>query len=117
MKHILMLIIIVILISCKKEIPDGKQISPKEIDAIVEKPRITNEGKIIKFDSSKVILLNNKSLSSFYKSYHFETVWQIAKKRNVLLNVLNKSVFEGLNPKDYNFDKLINYEKKNFKTF
>ena len=107
-----MLIIIVILISCKKEIPDGKQISPKEIDAIVEKPRITNEGKIIKFDSSKVILLNNKSLSSFYKSYHFETVWQIAKKRNVLLNVLNKSVFEGLNPKDYNFDKLINYEKK-----
>lgn len=111
MRRILMFFIIVLLISYKKEVPSKKNNIPNKINEIVAKPRITTEGKIIKFDSSKVVQFNNKSLLAFYKSYGFETVWQLTKKRNKLIDELQKAEKEGLNPKDYSVEKLSKYEK------
>ena len=110
MKRVLMFLIIVLLIGCKKEIPAKKTIKPNQSTTNNYKPRTTTEGKIIKFDSAKVVSLNNKSLLAFYNSYHFETVWQIAKKRNVFLNAINNCSFEGLNPNDYSLNKLMKFE-------
>ncbi|MBC7439955.1 MAG: peptidoglycan-binding protein, partial [Flavobacterium sp.] len=106
----IILTIIVLLVSCKKEIPAKKTIQPNQTTTNNYKPRTTTEGKIIKFDSAKVVSLNNKSLLAFYNSYHFETVWQIAKKRNVFLNAINNCSFEGLNPNDYSLNKLMKFE-------
>jgi murein L,D-transpeptidase YcbB/YkuD len=111
MNRILVLLIVLFLSSCKKEIPVIETSKPEKSPTNSEKPRTTTEGKIIKFDSTKVLLIESKALLSFYKSYHFETVWQNGQKRNAFLNVLNKSSFEGLNPKDYSFSKLVGYEK------
>lgn len=103
--------IIVLLVSCKKEIPENKTSSPKKVNEIAEKPHTTIEGKIIKFDSSKVAQFNNKSLLAFYKSYRFETVWQMATKRKTLIHELLQAGKDGLNPKDYNVERLAKYEK------
>ncbi|MBC7439519.1 MAG: hypothetical protein H7250_05990, partial [Flavobacterium sp.] len=70
MKRVLMFLTIVFLISCKKEIPAKKTIKPNQTTTGNYNPRTTKEGKIIKFDSLKVVSLNNKSLLEFYNSYH-----------------------------------------------
>ena len=111
MKRILVFLIIVLIISCKKGSPENKNVVPSKSKGTIEQPRTATEGRIIKFDSSKVTQFNNKLLLAFYKSYHFETVWQLTKKRKTLINELELAKIEGLNPKDYNVDKLAKYEK------
>lgn len=103
MKQTYLIIIITFFISCKKENSANASTIPFS-DLF--------EGKKIIIDTLLISKFNNKDLMLFYKSNNLETVWQSVDKRNSVLDKIAKSSSEGLEPKDYEIDKLLEYEKK-----
>lgn len=103
MKKIYLIIIVTFFISCKKENSANASTIP-----------FSNlfEGKKIIIDTLLISKFNNKDLMVFYKANNLETVWQSVDKRNVVLDKISKSGTEGLEPKDYEIEKLLEYEKK-----
>lgn len=100
MNKFFILLLIFNIFSCEKEVTK-KEVNPTSISAIQPK------GKATSFDSVSSNLQKNKNLTGFYKA-----VWQSKKNRITVLENLNKSYEEGLNPADYNVTKLWKYEKK-----
>ncbi|MFV8440856.1 L,D-transpeptidase family protein [Flavobacterium sp. LB2P44] len=74
--------------------------------------RVQPEGKPTTIDSTLLLTFNNKTLTNFYKSTDFRTVWQSVEKRKIVLAELLKSEAEGLNPEDYKIKTLLDFEKK-----
>lgn len=67
--------------------------------------------KSIRIDTTVLNSFKNKTLSNFYKSTNYRTVWQSEKHRKIILEELLKSDEEGLNPEDYKVKKLLDFEK------
>ncbi len=103
MRKIYLVIILTFFISCRKE--NSANASTKPFLEIFE-------GKKIKIDTLLITKYNNKDLMLFYKSNGLETVWQSSETRNVILNKLSKSNSIGLESKDYELERLLDYEKK-----
>ncbi|MFV5694722.1 L,D-transpeptidase family protein [Flavobacterium sp. LB3P122] len=107
MNKLFLILLLCIVISCKKQELKSEVVLEKE----ASKPRVQPEGKSIKIDSALLISINNKILTDFYKSTEYRTVWQSDKKRNIILKELLTSDEEGLNPEDYKVKVLSNFEK------
>ncbi|MFV5691504.1 L,D-transpeptidase family protein [Flavobacterium sp. LT1R49] len=107
MNKLFPILLLCIVISCKKEALKSEVVLEKE----ASKPRVQPEGKSIKIDSALLISFENKILTDFYKSTGYRTVWQSDKKRKIILEELLKSEEEGLNPEDYKVKALSNFEK------
>ncbi len=102
-KYLSALIIIILLISCKKD----KEVTIIEKIKVREKPF---EGKIIVIDSTLYTNYNSKDLQVFYKNFNNETVWQSSKLRTFVLNEFANAENEGLFSKDYHAAKLVALE-------
>lgn len=104
MKHFSFLIILAFFINCKKE-TNSVSASTKSVFEIFE-------GKKLKIDTLLITAFKSKDLMLFYKKNDLETVWQSADIRKIILDEISKSNIEGLEPKDYQYEKLTDYEKK-----
>lgn len=69
-------------------------------------------GKKISIGSISVNLKGTKTPSRKNKSQNYVVVWQKEQNRKTVLESLEKSYEEGLNPADYHIEKLWEYEKK-----
>jgi L,D-transpeptidase YcbB len=103
MKQCYLFLILNLFISCKKE--NSILANTKPILEIFG-------GKKIKIDTLLISKLNNKDLMIFYKDNNLETVWQSSDKRNIVISKLLKSDESGLNPKNYDVEKLKDFENK-----
>jgi len=108
MYRLLFSFLILSLISCKNEVPKTNLL-PKI--KIIKRAPIT-EGKILKIDTTLYADFESPVLTTFYKSYANETVWQSSKTRKIILTELTLATQEGLNPEDYQVKKLTQIEKK-----
>ncbi len=54
----------------------------------------------------------NKLLHEFYSLNDFKTYWHEAEKRKLVVDAIMKAKIEGLDPKNYDVDTLIAFEKK-----
>ncbi len=95
-------------LSCKKEEIKKKAALIPPAPAIIIQP----EGKALPVDSLLLIPFNSKTLTEFYKSSGYKTVWQSEKHRKIILKQLLDSEEEGLHPADYKVTKLQKYERK-----
>jgi murein L,D-transpeptidase YcbB/YkuD len=103
-----LILLLCIVISCKKEKLKSEVVLEKEASLSL----VQRKDKSIKIDSALLISFDSKILTDFYKSTEYRTVWQSEKKRRLILDELVKSDEEGLNPEDYNVKALSNFEKK-----
>lgn len=108
MYKVIFTVVLIGLISCKKELAEAKVIyKPK----IIKRDTVT-EGKILKIDTTLYSKFESPVLIAFYKNYGHETVWQSSKNRRYILSELTNSENEGLSPADYRIKKLTGFEKK-----
>ena len=103
MKHCYLFLIFILFASCKKE---------SSILANTKPFLEIFEGKKIKVDTLLLSKFENKDLVLFYKDNNLETVWQSSEKRKSVLNRLVTSTTLGLEPKDYEIEKLQDFENR-----
>jgi murein L,D-transpeptidase YcbB/YkuD len=102
------LILLSFFVSCKKEQPKGIAV----LSTSPSNPILQTKKLKIKIDNSILSYHNNKSLNKLYTPTDYQTVWKSKRNREIVLEHLNKSEEEGLNPADYNVTKLGVFEKK-----
>ena len=102
MKNCYFILILMIFLSCKKQ--NSVLANSKSLSEIFG-------GKKLKIDTLLITKFDSKDLMLFYKQKDFETVWQSVENRNIILNKISKSFTDGLEPNDYEKDKLLNCEK------
>lgn len=108
MKTLFLILLIGLTISCKK----GELKSEVLLKNEILNPPVLPKGKSIRIDSTLLTSLNSKTLSAFYKSTNYRTIWQSEENRKIILEELLKSDEEGLNPEDYKVKTLHDFEKK-----
>jgi len=103
-----LLIIILLLIGCKKETPKllGAPLPIKEVSELKE------EKRSVVIDSLQIKKTNNKQLTFLYRSNAYKTIWINASLRKIMIDLLQRSNEEGLNPQDYDLNQLENLEFK-----
>lgn len=104
MHKYLFVILSLLLLGCKKEIPVA-QPQKKAID-------LRRDEKSIVFDSVVVTKKNDTILTAFYRLYGFGTVWNTPAERKKIAELLQASEQEGLFPNDYNVKKIEKLEGK-----
>jgi murein L,D-transpeptidase YcbB/YkuD len=104
------LILILLFIGCKTE-PIKTEVA-LNLPIQTSIPVIQTIKKNVPVDSTLLYHFKSKSLVDFYKSVNYTTVWQTEETRKIVLQELYKSDEEGLNPADYNVNKLQSYERK-----
>lgn len=102
-------ILICIILACKKE-PLQNELALQRITSIPT-VQITSD-KIVPIDSISLSQYKSIKLIHLYQSADFVTIWGNEKIRKTILEQLSKSDEEGLNPLDYNINKLVDYERK-----
>lgn len=107
MRKIFILLLVLVAFGCEKESTKSKPI-PKPI----ELPKIQAQGKSVKIDSVLLSTYSSRNLKDFYFYTGYRSVWQSKEVRNTILQQLKSAEDEGLNPSDYNYNLLTNYEKK-----
>lgn len=105
------LLLLLTLVCCKKETLNSEALK-KNISTSDTQSTTTNQDNTITIDTTFLISFNNKTLQEFYKSTYYKTVWQSDENRKTILDQLQKSDKEGLNPNDYNIKSLQDFEKK-----
>lgn len=108
MKKLFLILALYSVLNCKKTALKSELILKKEILSHAILPK----DKSIRIDTTVLNSFKNKTLSNFYKSTNYRTVWQSEKHRKIILEELLKSDEEGLNPEDYKVKKLLDFEKK-----
>ncbi|MES2544977.1 MAG: L,D-transpeptidase family protein [Bacteroidota bacterium] len=103
MNKFFLILFLACFISCKKEA--DKKPNPKKIEK-------QNDTEAFDIENSKIKEAKSKLLVSFYESKNNKTVWLSPKKRKVVLDELNNSFQEGLNPNDYEVSVLNAFEKR-----
>lgn len=93
------------LVSCKKEIRHGQ---PEEASLV----NFSFLDSRISIDSVKINSLKDTKIKDFYIQYQYKTVWDNSSYRDFMLNELSKAEDEGLEPEDYSYSTLKNYEEK-----
>jgi L,D-transpeptidase YcbB len=100
MNKFFVLLLIFNIFSCEKEVTK-KEVNPTSI------PAIQTKEKAAAVDSVSPNSGKSEITTGFNKA-----VWQSKKNRRIVLENLDKSYEEGLDPADYNVAKLWKYEKK-----
>lgn len=108
MKRLVLLILICVTTSCKKKELKSEVIFKNEIS----NTPVLLQDKSVRIDSSLLSSYNNETLSNFYKTTNYRTIWQSEESRKIILDELIKSEEEGLNPEDYNVKTLRYFEEK-----
>ncbi|MFV5702253.1 L,D-transpeptidase family protein [Flavobacterium sp. XS2P12] len=108
MNKLSLILLLCLITSCKKQELKSEVLLKKE----TVEPHIQPESKSIKIDSTLLISFDDKTLTDFYKSTGYRTVWQFKENRKIILAELLKSDEEGLNPEDYKVKTLNDFEKK-----
>ena len=103
MKLISIFFILILLISCKEEVP------PK----IVELPEIeiTEAGKIIPIDSTKIAKIKDSNVIAFYQEVQNKTFWITDSNRKNLVALFNNVQEDGLFSKNFDLKKIQNSEE------
>ncbi|NHM04413.1 L,D-transpeptidase family protein [Flavobacterium celericrescens] len=104
MKIITTLLLLSILVSCKKE---AKTIA---FDDSIIKDTIHNV--IIRPVNPELLEGKSDSLKIYYQKLNFHEIWYLDENRNDLINEIKFCYQEGLNPVDYSFEFIENLEKK-----
>lgn len=107
MNTLALILVIGLLLSCKKEQLKSEVILQNDI---INPPILTND-KSTRIDSAVLSSFNSKTLSNFYKSLGYKTVQQSEETRKTILIELLKSGNDGLNPADYAVETLRDFEK------
>jgi murein L,D-transpeptidase YcbB/YkuD len=102
-------VLICVILGCKKE-PLKNEVR-MQFTASVPIAQ-TASYKMVPIESVSLYQYKNKALIHFYRSINYVTIWGNEKNRKTVLGELSKSDEEGLNPMDYNINKLMDYEKK-----
>ena len=107
MNKFLLFLLVFTVFSCDKE-------SKKKIVAPVPAPIpvILVEGKAVMIDSLLLKPFDSQLLKEFYLASGYKSVWQSKNYRATILEQLSNSNDEGLNPANYNVNKLQKFEKK-----
>lgn len=108
MKTLVLILLIYVTISCKKEELKSEVILKNDIS----NPPVLPEDESVRIDSILLTSFNNKTLFNFYKATNYRTIWQSEDSRKIILTELLKSDEEGLNPEDYKVKTLSDFEKK-----
>lgn len=108
MKNHFLLIVFFLFINCKKETPKFI-LEQKSVSGTTE---ASHSKATIAIDLEKLHFFQSKFLTAFYNSYSNKSVWTTSEKRKIILDFLNKSDEEGLNPSDYSVKKLNEFEVK-----
>ena len=74
-----------------------EQFIQNKIDAGIESKNISADG---------IILFSQSVLPAFYENNGYSPVWNNSKINHELLNVIESSYFEGLNPEDYHLERI-----------
>lgn len=103
MKAISIFLALFILSSCEQKAP------PK----IVELPKIeiTEAGKILPIDSTRIAKIKDSSVLAFYGKNENKTFWLADSSRIKIIKLLNKVQEDGLFPKDFDLKKIQNSEE------
>ncbi len=101
MKQSYFILLLVLIISCKKE---TTQVLANTV-SVFDKEKLA-------IDTLLISKYNSKLLMSFYKNYSLETVWETENIRNLIITELLNSSSEGLEPNDYNIKRLSDYENQ-----
>jgi murein L,D-transpeptidase YcbB/YkuD len=107
MNKLYFLILLSILISCKKEEKAILVKKTEPLPAIIQ----TDERKI-QIDTSLIGIFKSENLKKFYTASDNESVWGNLKKRTFIIDELKNSEVLGLNPNDYNIKKIEDFEGK-----
>lgn len=107
MNKFFVLFVIFNVFSCEKE-----AIKKYATPAPAPIAEIQPERKEVFIDSVLLNTLDNKTLKEFYKSTRYKTVWESKENRKIIMEQFLNSEKEGLNPADYNINKLQKYERK-----
>ncbi|KAF2511842.1 L,D-transpeptidase family protein [Flavobacterium foetidum] len=107
MKKLYFLLVLSIVISCKKEEKKKPSLSKKPIPAII----LTDERKVT-IDTAVINKFKSETLQQFYTASENTTVWGNLKKRTFVLTQLQNSDALGLNPDDYKITQLKNFESR-----
>lgn len=105
MKLVSVFFMLILLFSCKEKA------SPK----IVRLPKIeiTEAGRIIPIDSTKISHIKDSSVFAFYQAAQNRTFWLANSSRNNTISLLNNVEVDGLFPKDFDLKK-IQISEENF---
>lgn len=106
MNKFYLFLLIILFSSCKKVSAHDATANASFIDFSF----LNNSG--IKIDSTMFSNSKDEKLKSFYRKYHFETVWNSKKQRDFIINEIGNSEDEGLQAKDYNYNTLKSLEEK-----
>lgn len=70
------------------------------------------QDNLITIDSLEIKKINDPKITSFYKNFHNQTVWNTTKLRESFFSDLKNCDTEGMNPEDYNYSQLVQLESK-----
>ncbi|PAM91843.1 peptidoglycan-binding protein [Flavobacterium sp. IR1] len=107
MKKLYFLLLLSLLIGCKKDTPKPAPVKKTPPPAII----LTDE-RTVQIDTALINSFKSETLKQFYNSSENKTVWGNLKKRTYVLSQLKKSEELGLNPEDYKATTLEKFEKK-----
>ncbi|WP_281297367.1 L,D-transpeptidase family protein [Flavobacterium limnophilum] len=108
MNKFFILFLIFNVFSCEKEVTKKKA----TLSSSTPIPAIQPEAKTFLVDSALVQSFKNKLLNELYKSTDHKIIWLSGENRKIILEELYNSEDEGLNPADYNVNKLRKFERK-----
>ena len=108
MKNHFLLIVFFLFVNCKNE-TSKFVLEPKSVSDTSE---ISNTKAAIAIDLVQLESFHSKILTNFYNTNSNKSVWTTSEKRKIILEFLNKSDEEGLNPLDYSVNKLNAFESK-----
>jgi len=111
LRYILIIFIFSTVFSCKKQ--RDLTVNKTNTSATTEQQHITvsndvlrEELVLVEKDSSQFILKNKDSVLAFYKMRTGKAAWQSIKNRNALYSAIITADKHGLNPVDYNLNKI-----------
>lgn len=107
MKKLYSLVVICILIGCKKNTPEVIPVVKKKAPAII----LTDERKV-EIDTATIGSYKSETLKQFYIASENQTVWGNLQKRKFVLSQLENSAELGLEPEDYKTSQLKKFESK-----
>ena len=102
------LVVIFNIFSCEKQEMRKAETPRPSHSKLLAQP----ERKEVLIDSLLLNSFDSKTLKDFYIIAGYKIVWQSKKNRKIVLEQLYNSEEDGLNPADYNVNKLAKYEEK-----
>lgn len=77
--------------------------------SIFEQINSLKNGKTIKIEGEKIT--GNSYITKLYKNGNYSALWKSSKNRQDLIQILEESYYEGLNPEDYHIVFIKEYQK------